>query len=138
MTGAPAIYPCASCPYRRDVPSGVWAAHEYEKLPEYDGETFEQPPRAFFCHQDNGRLCAGWVGCHNMEESLGLRLAAAGDLIDGESYQIALTYQSPVPLFDSGAEAAAHGLADLDSPTAAAVRTMKKLVRSRERRDRSR
>ena len=24
--------PCSSCPYRKDVPSGVWAHHEYEKL----------------------------------------------------------------------------------------------------------
>lgn len=24
--------PCASCPYRKDVPSGVWEASEYEKL----------------------------------------------------------------------------------------------------------
>jgi hypothetical protein len=53
----PARNPCGSCPYRKDVPSGVWETLEYEKLPPYDGETFEQPFEAFFCHQQNGRLC---------------------------------------------------------------------------------
>lgn len=24
--------PCETCPYRRDVPSGVWSADEYRKL----------------------------------------------------------------------------------------------------------
>ena len=43
--------PCGSCPYRRDVPSGIWEQHEYDKLPEYDGQTWEQNPALFLCHQ---------------------------------------------------------------------------------------
>lgn len=37
--------PCASCPYRRDVPEGVWHPEEYSKLRAYDGSTGEQSPR---------------------------------------------------------------------------------------------
>ena len=48
----PAKSPCGSCPYRQDVPSGVWAASEYEKLPAYDApETFMQPPGLFIREQ---------------------------------------------------------------------------------------
>jgi hypothetical protein len=47
----PASNPCGSCPYRRDVPSGVWDAAEYEKLPRYDGPMADQPARLFLCHQ---------------------------------------------------------------------------------------
>jgi hypothetical protein len=32
----PAPKPCESCPYRKDVPSGVWSEGEYRKLPQYD------------------------------------------------------------------------------------------------------
>ena len=39
----PAKNPCGSCPYRKDVPSGVWAVSEYLKLVEYDRPTGEQP-----------------------------------------------------------------------------------------------
>ncbi|MFD7961193.1 DUF6283 family protein [Streptomyces zaomyceticus] len=39
----PAPRPCASCPYRRDVPSGVWSRGDYVKLPLYDGPTWTQP-----------------------------------------------------------------------------------------------
>lgn len=46
----PAPQPCASCPYRRDVPSGIWAAEEYAKLPAYDADTPFQPPHLFLCH----------------------------------------------------------------------------------------
>lgn len=35
--------PCHSCPYRRDVPSGVWATEEYDKLLPYDADTASQP-----------------------------------------------------------------------------------------------
>lgn len=41
--------PCSSCPYRRDVPSGVWHREEYEKLLQYDDSTEILP--AFMCHQ---------------------------------------------------------------------------------------
>lgn len=63
--GPPSRCPCASCPYRRDVPSGVWAPEEYEKLRRYDAPTMEQPPQVFLCHQKNrdtaNRVGAGWA-----------------------------------------------------------------------------
>jgi hypothetical protein len=56
------------------VPSGIWAAEEYDKLPLYDGETFEQAPHLFMCHQRDGSLCGGWLACHDPHELLALRL----------------------------------------------------------------
>lgn len=125
----PAAAPCKSCPYRRDVPSGVWSEDEYAKLPRFDGPTGEQDPSLFLCHQQDGHLCAGWVGTHDMEESFGLRLAVMGGQIDQDEYEATLDYVSPVPLFSSGAEAAAHGLAELDSPSEQAVNTIARLAR---------
>jgi hypothetical protein len=126
----PAKTPCASCPYRRDVPAGVWAEHEYLKLPAYDGETGEQALKGavglFYCHQRTGNLCAGWVGCHDMEDNLAVRFAErGGDGVDPSTY----TYESPVPLFSSGAEAAAHGLSGIENPGPDARRLVAKLAK---------
>lgn len=123
----PAKNPCGSCPYRQDVPSGVWAAEEYEKLPDFDKPTFDQPPAVFACHQQDGRLCAGWVGCHDMDNNLGLRIAAACGHISHEDHQAALDYESPIPLWASGHEAAEHGLRDIAEPDPKAVRTVERL-----------
>lgn len=130
----PARYPCASCPYRADVPSGVWDASEYEKLPPYDEETAFQPPAAFFCHQQNGRLCAGWVGCHDMQNNLGLRIAVSTGAINAADYDAALAYESPVELHPSGTAAAEHGAAMIQTPGSDAQRVIVKLERRRERR----
>lgn len=126
---APAPRPCGSCPYRRDVPSGVWAEEEYRKLPAYDEDTAWQPATAFFCHQQDGRLCAGWVAVHDMDDSLGLRLVARLFDISDEDYLAILEYTTDVPLFGSGAEAAAHGLNDLRHPGAKARRVIGRLER---------
>jgi hypothetical protein len=134
MSAAPSPYPCVSCPYRKDVPSGVWHPDEYLKLPRYDLPTAEQPFGAFFCHQQNGRLCSGWVGCHDMDESMGLRMAASAGLLTPEDVDAALDYECPVELFESGAEAARHGLADVPEPSEQAKRAIDKLERRRERR----
>lgn len=100
---APAKRPCGTCPYRRDVPAGIWDASEYAKLADYDGETFEQRSmRLFFCHKADGHLCAGWVACHDTDHLLALRLHR----VDPSVY----TYRSPVPVFASGAQARDHGL----------------------------
>lgn len=119
--------PCPTCPYRRDVPSGIWAAGEYEKLGGYDGETGEQAEAEafalFYCHSTPDRLCAGWVGCHDMDENLALRLHGRG--IDPAVFG----YVSPVPLFGSGAEAAAHGMRDVENPGAEARARQEKLIR---------
>lgn len=121
----PSKAPCGTCPYRRDVPAGIWDASEYAKLPRYDGETMEQfiagGTGLFFCHQNNGHLCAGWVGCHDMNHGIAVRLnAVAPETFD---------YVSPIPLFDSGAEAAEHGLSGIDNPDKKARAAIAKLER---------
>lgn len=132
---SPAKSPCGSCPYRQDVPSGVWAESEYERLPEYDRPTHEQPVAVFGCHQNDGRLCAGWVGCHDMDQNLGLRIAAATRRMSAEDVDATLAYVSPVPLFGSGAEAAKHGIRDIDTPGDRAKRTVARLAKKLEKTD---
>ena len=137
MTRLPAPRPCISCPYRRDVPAAVWAPEEYEKLPGYDGETWEQPPSVFDCHQQDGRLCAGWVACHDMEESFGLRVAVSTDRLTPEEYEAVLDYTTDVPVFASGLEAAQHGLREIETPTLEARLLVSKLERLAARRQRT-
>lgn len=121
--------PCKSCPYRRDVPSGVWAESEYVKLPQYDGTPTEQAIkdafRVFMCHQQDGKLCAGWVGCHGANNLVALKIAV---LYDNEIAKAVWQYKSPVPLFGSGAEASAHGLRDVEQPSTDAKRVVARLV----------
>ncbi|MGW5569700.1 DUF6283 family protein [Nocardia thailandica] len=133
--GPPAAQPCGGCPYRRDVPSGVWAAAEYEKLRAYDRDTAQQPDRLFQCHlhdseSASARLCGGWVGCHQ-PHLLALRLAVFDGRISVETAHACETYRSRVPLFASGAEAAEHGLAEIDNPGPAARRLVAKIARAR-------
>jgi hypothetical protein len=123
--------PCKTCPYRKDVASGVWDASEYKKLAAYDGTIVEQltnggRPR-FDCHQSDGNLCAGWVGCHGPENLVALRLQS--ERIDPSVWD----YATPVPLFASGAEAAAHGMKKIKRPDAKARRAIAVLQRKRER-----
>jgi hypothetical protein len=126
--------PCATCPYRRDVPSGVWSAQEYEKLRGYDGEVFEQALAGahglFMCHQADGKLCAGWCGCHDMGNTFAARVNAPH--LDESVW----TYESPVPLFASGNEAADHGEAEIEEPTVAARAAVQKITKVREVRER--
>ena len=133
MTAGPAARPCGSCPYRRDVPSGVWHASEYRKLPAYDNDTMGQPPHLFLCHQQDGRVCAGWAGCHDGAHLLALRVAAMSGTLTDDDLEATINYVSPVPLFGSGAEAAAHGLTDVDQPDERACRTIDTLTRKRAR-----
>jgi len=125
--------PCKSCPYRKDVPSGVWAAREYDKLPRYDGSISEQAfgggMAPFYCHQQNGKLCAGWVGCHGPDHLLALRLQAA--FVTKAVWE----YVSPVKLFKSGAEACAHGKRAIMRPGKRARRVVAQLSRKRERQE---
>lgn len=123
----PTAVPCGSCPYRKDVASGIWHESEYQKLPLYDGETWQQSPALFHCHQRNGHLCAGWLGCHDQQHLLALR-------IHGNSVsQLAWEYHSPVELFSSGAEAAAHGMKDIPNPGQQASRMIDKILTKRTR-----
>ena len=127
----PAPRPCVSCPYRRDVPSGVWAEEEYAKLPAYDAAGIEdgQPLSVFGCHQQDGRLCAGWVAVHDMDNSLGLRLSVGMGYTPQADVEAILDYTTDVPLWGSGAEAAAHGLADVPDPSPAATALVVRLAR---------
>jgi len=122
--------PCASCPYRCDVPSGVWAADEYDKLARYDGETFDQSPQPFACHQGSNtvELCSGWVA-HSGEpgELLAIRIGILNGSIDPATAD----YTTDVPLFTSGAEAAAHGKRDILNPSEKAANTIDKVTRVR-------
>lgn len=111
--------PCGSCPYRRDVPSGVWEAEEYAKLVEYDRETWAQPVSLFMCHQRDGCLCGGWVQTHDVANLLALRLHR----VDPSTFD----YESDVPCFESGAAAALHGQRDIENPGPEALALMAKI-----------
>ncbi|OBA60344.1 hypothetical protein A5780_20650 [Nocardia sp. 852002-20019_SCH5090214] len=76
------------------------------------------------------RLCAGWVGCHG-DNLLGLRFALVQGRISGTTFQAAIDYRSPVPLFSSGDEAADHGQAGIHRPSPDAVRAIAKICRHR-------
>jgi hypothetical protein len=132
MTLAPAKAPCGTCPYRCDVPSGVWHADEYAKLPPYDGDTSAQPLGLFHCHQQDGRICAGWAGTHDMHETLAVRLAASTGNLAPDVVEALLDYATEVPLFDSGQAAADHGLAEVDEPGEKARKKIDTLTRRLE------
>ena len=119
--------PCGSCPYRRDVPSGIWAKSEYDKLPQYDGETWQQSPKIFMCHQHDGNLCAGWLACHNPQELLALCFGFIHNFDP-----MIFTYHTDVPVFISGAEARAHGLSQTKHPSVKARKMIRGLVRKRQ------
>ncbi len=118
---APPI-PCGSCPYRRDVPSGIWAQSEYDKLPQYDGETWEQSPLVFLCHQRDGHICGGWLACHDPQHLLALR-------IDRDVDPSVFSYKTDVPVFSSGAEARAHGMREIARPGERARKMVMGLMR---------
>ncbi|WP_230854502.1 DUF6283 family protein [Arthrobacter terrae] len=121
--------PCASCPYRKNVPSGVWDGSEYQKLPGYDGEIHEQKTASIFmCHQQDGCVCSGWLG-HRSEP--GDMLAVRLGLMRGSLDLGCLDYTTNVPLFDSGAAAAEHGLADVQSPGRKAQAVISKIANRR-------
>lgn len=112
----PPTVPCGSCPYRADVPSGIWVEEEYRKLPEYDGETWEQAPNLFMCHQRDGCICGGWLMTHDKEHLLALRL----NQVDKSVWD----YAPDVRVFSSGREACEHGMRDIDNPSEKAERMM--------------
>lgn len=127
LPALPKSSPCGSCPYRRDVPAGVWAPEEYSKLPRYDAETFAQPIAPFFCHAQDGTVCAGWLGCHGADQLLAVRLGVSTGRLDPSC----LDASTDVPLFGNGAEAAAHGASGVKRPSTAARQVIRKLERAR-------
>jgi hypothetical protein len=108
----------------------VWDESEYAKLPEYDGETYEQSPAAFFCHQKDGSACSGWLGHRDPHDLLAVRLGVMRGILDVSC----LDYQTDVPLFASGAEAAAHGMKDHETPGPAARATIRKVSKVQDQR----
>ncbi len=122
--------PCPTCPYRCDVASGVWARHEYDKLVGYDGEIHEQAAAGAFypfrCHGSPDCLCAGWAGHRDPADLLAVRIGVA----DGSLDPSVVDYTTDVALFASGAEAAEHGMRDLDAPGPEAQDAIAKLVRA--------
>lgn len=116
---------CSACPYRKDVPSGVWAHEEYDKLRDYDNITPEQPFNGFACHATPEYFCHGWAVVHTSR---------------GSEYDlIALRFRPceiPEPsteFFESGNAAADHGQAEVEVPTEEAIRVMDKLERQHAR-----
>lgn len=120
--------PCATCPYRQSVPSGVWHPDEYDKLPEYDGEMATQPPQVFMCHQGDQKVCSGWLGYGDPNDLLAVRIGVMTGTLDPST----LDYSTTVPLFASGAEAAEHGKRDAKDPGPEARKAAEKLTKKRE------
>lgn len=133
--GPPAKDPCKTCPYRTDVPPGVWSANDYAKLPPYDQPTPLQPGGVFLCHlhalNTTPRVCAGWVACHDMDHNLSVRLALASKDMTGDVAEAIYDYQTTVPVFTSGREAADHGMSAIDNPPPAAEAAWTKILRAR-------
>jgi hypothetical protein len=127
----PAAAPCGSCPYRVDVPSGVWHPSEYVKLPQFDQPTALQPIGLFLCHQVDGRICAGWAGCHDMAESLGVRIALLDGRLTPDQADALYTYTTTTELHPSGRAAADHGMAETGNPSPAARRAASKILTRR-------
>lgn len=118
--------PCVACPYKKDVPSGVWAEEEYDKLPLYDAETPAQPFEPFACHAAPDHYCHGWAVCHSNRgrpfELISLRLAGVTDIPD-----------AGVPLFSSGQEASDHGKRNIERPGEDARLTQERLLKRHAR-----
>lgn len=127
MKTTPRPRPCVSCPYRRSVASGIWHEDEYAKLPRYDAETFAQPPAVFMCHQGDAHVCSGWLGHADPSQLLAVRIG----ILDGSLDPACAEYETDVPLFSSGAEAAAHGAREIESPSPEAIATIDKVTRAR-------
>jgi hypothetical protein len=79
------------------------------------------------CHQRDGKLCGGWLACHDPGELLALRITRN---IDPAVYG----YQTTVPVFSSGAEAHAHGIRAIKWPDATARQMIVGLMKKRRRR----
>jgi hypothetical protein len=119
--------PCASCPYRQGVPSGIWGEEEYSKLPRYDGDMSGQPAQAFACHHSDGKICAGWLGHRDPSDLLAVRFG----IIRGDLAPECAEYSTDVPLFPTGQAAADHGMQEIRNPSEDAQDAIVKIVRIR-------
>jgi hypothetical protein len=118
--------PCLACPYRRDVPSGVWAATEYEKLRVYDEPTMDQPFAPFMCHATPEHMCNGWAVVHTSRghayDLLALRMRGNPDIP-----------VSDIAMWPSGNDAADHGEEDIEDPSDEAMEVVARLMSKYER-----
>lgn len=120
--------PCASCPYRRDTPAGIWAAEEYRKLPAWDDD---YQPGVFLCHHtpliDCQTVCRGWIVVHG--NNLTARLTAmTGVELNAENIKLTKS-----PLYRSGAEACRAGLRGVAKPKTEAKQVIQKLTHARRK-----
>jgi len=119
--------PCLTCPYRKDVPSGVWHREEYEKLRAYD-DNLNPPLALFLCHQTNVAnreiLCKGWVMVHR--DSIASRMGQLKGEIDATAFT-----PCQVELHESGNAAADFGEMDVKRPKKKARKVVEKLHKTR-------
>lgn len=127
---APRRTPCATCPYRVNVPSGVWDPEEYDKLRRYDGDTAYQPPNLFMCHQAEGDICRGWFCHRDPADLLAVRLAVLYGTLNPVYVEAWDSHQAE-GLFRSGEEAAEHGKREVMLPDERARAAIEKIVRKR-------
>lgn len=125
--------PCESCPYRRDVPSGIWHESEYEKLRAYDSDGFDRPLAAFLCHHSpdmkQQAACRGWLTVHR--ETVAVRIAMmTGQVTPDEVYT-----EVSAPLFASGNEAADAGIKGVKRPKAKARKVIDRLLDKKMKRN---
>lgn len=118
---------CASCPYRKDAPPGIWHESEYEKLPEYDKETGEQPLRLFLCHTDKDCLCRGWIEVN--PDTLALRIGVATGQVSPED---AMPEPCGIAFHKSGAAACKAGKKGIKKPGKRAMTMIRKILRKRK------
>jgi hypothetical protein len=124
--------PCDTCPYRRDAPSGIWHETEYAKLTTFspaDPDTGLPNLGIFLCHQPSGvkTLCRGWLTVE--QDSLAVRLL----LIQKRVTPADVFRPARVPLYATGAEAAAAGLKDVREPGGMALAAVARLTKKRAR-----
>jgi hypothetical protein len=104
----------------------VWDESEYRKLAAYD-DTSPGPLAVFRCHQQTatgrGTVCRGWLSVHGFE-SPAVRLAVATGQVEAGQVEAPVD----VPLYGSGAEACAAGLAGVEDPDAQARAAIGKLI----------
>lgn len=124
--------PCASCPYRKDVPHGIWHPTEYAKLRTYD-DGFQEIPAlgVFLCHasnfKDRDSVCRGWLSVHC--DSVAVRLG----VITGQIPPEAPFAKVKAKLFKTGKAAADAGMRAINRPGKAARKMIDKLGSAIER-----
>ncbi len=107
--------PCEQCPWRRDLPTGVFPAEAFRISAH---TAYDAAMEQFACHvsgKDKMATCAGFL-LANAANNLGVRLKKSCDRIDPSEIS------SPYPLYDSyRAMAVANGV-DQDDPVLAPCR----------------